>query len=331
MPATLLTVDNLYKHLPDDFELKPISFSLNEAGKLAIIGASGAGKTTLLKIIAGLMQPTSGKAFINNERILGPDEQLLPGHKSIAYLSQQYELRNNYFVKDLIWFENKLSLEAANTFFEVCNIQHLLHRKTNQLSGGEKQRIALCMLLIKKPQLLILDEPFSNLDLIHKNSLKTVVANISSQLKNAIILASHEPADVLGWAKEVLVLQNGKLIQQAPPQQIYHKPTNEYVAALTGIYNVLPLPLIEKCFANCGVDSSKKYLVRPQDIFITNIESAPLIGKINSIVFFGNFYQINVLTGEVLLQIQVLKKNTFEIGDSIGLEINLNALIMVDE
>src|SRR6478752_3027013 len=98
----------------------------------------------------------------------------------------------------------------AKTVFEVCRISHLLKRKTDQLSGGEKQRIALARVLISYPKLLILDEPFSNLDLIHKNVLKSIIDDIGTQLQITCILASHDPLDTLSWADEMLVLRNGK-------------------------------------------------------------------------------------------------------------------------
>ena len=121
-----------------------------------------------------MRNPTSGTILFDGKRVAGPEEKLLPGHKQIGYLSQHYELLTHYRVEELIWFENKLDETDAKQLFEICRIDHLLQRKTNYLSGGEKQRIALCILLVKQPELLVLDEPFSNLDPIHTNTLKEV-------------------------------------------------------------------------------------------------------------------------------------------------------------
>jgi len=104
-----------------------------------------------------------------------------------------YELHNNYYVKDLIWFQIKVDEKIAIQLFEICRISHLLERKTDQLSGGEKQRIALCMLLVKAPGMLLLDEPFSNLDPIHTEILKVVLDDITTTLKITCLLTSHDP------------------------------------------------------------------------------------------------------------------------------------------
>ena len=110
--------------------------------------------------------------------------------------------------------------EEAATLFEICQVDHLLKRRTDQLSGGEKQRIALCMLLVKCPKLLVLDEPFSNLDPIHKTVLKTVIEDIGKRLQITCMLTSHDPHDTLSWADEILVMKNGKIIQQGTPRGI---------------------------------------------------------------------------------------------------------------
>ena len=235
----LLQVLNISKQYANGLLISNISFQQKKLQKIAIAGASGAGKTTLLKIISGNAQPNDGKVLLNGIKVIGPDEQLLPGHPQMGYLSQHYELLNNYKVEDLIWFDNKLPIDEASKLFNVCQINHLLKRKTDQLSGGEKQRIALCKLLVKSPQLLLLDEPFSNLDLIHKNTLKEVLTNITSKLQITCILTSHDPQDILSWADEILVMQDGVIIQKGTGEQIYYHPINEYVAGLFGKYNLL--------------------------------------------------------------------------------------------
>src|SRR5687767_9414768 len=170
---SLLKLSAITKYKDGEAVLKDISFSVQKHQKTAIAGATGSGKTTLLKIIAGLVQPDAGEVLFENLRVPGPDEKLIPGHPAIAYLSQHFELRNNYRVEEVLEYANTLPPEESKRLYEICHISHLLQRKTDQVSGGEKQRIALAKLLTTSPRLLLLDEPFSNLDMRHRNVLKS--------------------------------------------------------------------------------------------------------------------------------------------------------------
>ncbi|MBD0295148.1 MAG: ATP-binding cassette domain-containing protein, partial [Flavisolibacter sp.] len=159
---SLLQVSNISRQEEGIYVLKNISFGQHPFQNIAIAGATGSGKTTLLKTIAGLVQPTQGTVWFEDERVEGPDEKLLPGHPRIAYLSQHFELLHHYRVEEIIQMANQLSDEEAYVICEVCRISNLVKRWTHQLSGGEKQRIALARLLVSSPRLLLLDEPFSN-------------------------------------------------------------------------------------------------------------------------------------------------------------------------
>lgn len=321
-----LEVSNIGKLYTNGVFINGVSFCQKKLQKIAIAGASGAGKTTLLKIISGNLQPTTGKVFLNGERVIGPDEQLLPGHPEIGFLSQQYELLNNYKVEDLIWFDNKLSIEDANKLFTVCEIAHLLKRRTNELSGGEKQRIALCKILVKAPKLLLLDEPFSNLDLIHKNTLKSVLTSISNTLQISCIVTSHDPQDVLSWADEILVMQDGKITQQAKPEQIYFHPTSQYVAGLFGKYNLLNHKQVKEVFGNnIFIHSSQHLLIRPEQLEITEINNALFAAKVINISFWGYYYQIDLQVNDITLVMNLQKKEV-EVGETIGLKMDVERI-----
>jgi len=272
--------------------IKDISFSQQQFQKIAIAGATGSGKTTLLKIIAGLLQPTSGDVWLEDQRIKGPEEKLMPGHSAIAYLSQHFELRNHYRVEELLQMANQLSEEEAEMIYNVCRIHHLLKRWTHQLSGGEKQRIALARLLVTAPKLLLLDEPYSNLDAIHKNLLKTVIDDISERLNITCTLVSHDPAEMLSWADEIIVLQNGEILQKGRPQEVYSEPVNEYAAALLGKYNLLT-PALAKAFS-AFADIEMKHInryIRPENFILVSKDNG-VKGKVSKANFMGSFYEL---------------------------------------
>jgi len=312
----LLEVQQVSKHIGDNIIIDDISFEQKPLQKIAIAGASGAGKTTLLKMITGLLQPTSGTILFDGEKVLGPNEKLIPGHKEIAYLSQHYELRNNYRVEELIWFENKLPETEAEQLFEICKIHHLLKRRTDQLSGGEKQRISLCLLLAKKPRLLVLDEPFSNLDPMHTEILKAVLEGITENLKITCTIASHDPNDTLPWADEIVVIKEGKLLQQGRPQELYHKPMNEYVASLFGSYNLLK-PRIASLF---GIASKENNVITRPEHFSISKNGSGVNGIIRRINFRGSFYDTEVMVDGEKIIVRA-DTNQWGVGDEIFLSL----------
>ncbi|AMM52075.1 ABC transporter [Rufibacter sp. DG15C] len=277
--------------------LQDISFSQQPKQKIAIAGETGAGKSTLLKIIAGLIQPDAGTVHFEGDRVLGPHEKLVPGHEGIAYLSQQYELPAFLRVEQVLKYANVIGDEEARTLYEICQIEHLLARRTDELSGGERQRIALARLLTSSPSLLLLDEPFSNLDKIHKHTLKTVIQDISQELDITCILVSHDPLDTLSWAEQILVLKDGQLVQTGTPEQIYQQPVNEYVAGLFGEYNLLSAnQLLELNQGKTQGSSDLPSIVRPEQLVLAAPSKQGLNGTVKEVVYYGSFYEILVHT-----------------------------------
>jgi iron(III) transport system ATP-binding protein len=293
MPAPILQVKEVSFTAPGGFRLHPVSFQLEQGVRLAIAGETGSGKSTLLKMIGGLVQPASGHILFNQERVPGPEEQLIPGHKGIAYLSQHYELRNNYTVFDLLDYGSELEPAEAQMLFRICEIDHLLQRKTNSgLSGGEKQRIALAKLLATKPRMLLLDEPFSNLDALHRKSIKQVLHNISAQLKITTILVSHDAADTLSWANHIMVLRGGRLIQAGTPQTIYHQPAQPYVAGLFGTCNLLQQTwLLQHLPMASHLPAASLYMIRPEAVRVQpGTDERGLTGRVTDCLFYGPHY-----------------------------------------
>ena len=319
----LLQVSGIRKQLQGAELLKGISFSQQKLQKVAVTGETGSGKSTLLKIIAGEVQADEGIVVFDDRKVRGPMEKLMPGHKGIAYLSQHYELLNNYVVEDLLSHPNLLTPEEAANLYDVCKISHLLKRRTNQLSGGEKQRIALARILITLPKLLLLDEPFSNLDLIHKTILKTVIDDIGSRLHVTCILTSHDPMDTLSWADDILVMQNGMVIQQGAPQQVYRQPVNEYAAGLFGSYNILSPTLCKTIPSLTGLETfGKNVFIRPEHFTITT-QGGDFTCTIEKVIFWGSYYELEVLYNGDMLRIKTMEhgyKKDYIIGVSVQME-----------
>ncbi|HVX48620.1 MAG TPA: ABC transporter ATP-binding protein [Chitinophagaceae bacterium] len=279
-----------------------ISLTQNKLQKIAIAGETGSGKSTLLKIIAGIITPQEGQVVFEGQRLKRiPGEKLIPGHPGIACLSQQFELPHFLTVEQVLVYANPLpddeaeNDENAKALYELCRISHLLHRRTDRLSGGERQRIALARLLVGRPRLLLLDEPFSNLDMIHKNILKDVLRDVETNLQVSCILVSHDPLDTLSWADEIIILRNGQVVQQAPPAEVYRKPADEYVAGLMGRYNIITPALAAYLPGLQRAANNKKIFIRPEDILIAKDEKNMLRASVDNIAFCGSYYEIQVI------------------------------------
>ncbi len=318
---SFLSLSGISKKQNDQYSVRDINFTQQYLQRLAIAGETGSGKTTLLKMIAGWIQPDEGEILFNGERIRGPQEQLIAGRKEIAYLSQNFELRNNYRVYELLEYANEMSAREALTLYKVCRIDHLLQRRTDQLSGGEKQRIALARLLTGSPRLLLLDEPFSNLDWGHKNIIKSVIHDIGARLNITCILVSHDSQDLLSWADTILVMKDGLIIQEGIPEEVYRKPNNIYCAELFGAYNLIdtsPISLFSS--QSNGKWKGKQLILRPEQIKIVPASDNAVRGTVQRLIFQGNYYIAEVLTGKELLLVRTEDRQLGS-GDTVNLTI----------
>ena len=326
----VLQVEGLSKQMGDGYVVKQISFAVAKGEKIGIAGQTGSGKSSLLKMIAGLMQPDEGRVLFHQKRVEGPDEKLIAGHPQIGYLSQHFELRNNYHVHELLEMSNQLSDEAAANIYKICDIESFLHRWTDELSGGEKQRIALAKILVAQPSLLLLDEPFSNMDVIHKKQLQKVIQQIGASLSLTCIMVSHDASELLSWADQLYLMQNGNFLQSGDPRLLYQQPLNAYCAALLGDVNLLDassslFPALRSFFPD-----TTQWMIRPENIQIGGIDGIIADGKVSAIHFMGPFSLLDVKVGEQLLKVYSAQQS-FNVGDTIRLSINAAAIHPMDK
>jgi iron(III) transport system ATP-binding protein len=294
--------------------LQNISFEQKGAQRIVIAGETGSGKSTLLKVIAGLEQADSGVVVFNDEVIKGPMETLVPGHAQIAYLSQQFELPKFLRVEQVLAYANLQSEKEASKLFKLCEIQHLLGRKTDELSGGERQRIALARQLLGNPKLLLLDEPYSNLDIIHKNSLRKVIDQVLESTGISCMLVSHDPLDILPWAEHVLVMRKGKIVQTGSAQNIYYSAADEYVAALLGKYNIVSKALLKQ-LGKQKVKSDE--LMRPDAFKLSKRSSTHnVLANVEAVSFCGSYHEVSVKIKEERLTLNTSSLE-FKKGDKV--------------
>ncbi|MBT2556265.1 ABC transporter ATP-binding protein [Hymenobacter sp. ISL-91] len=301
--------------------LSGISFNQAAGRKLALAGESGAGKSTLLQVIAGLVQPTAGEVRFAGRRVRGPQEVLVPGHPGIVYLSQKPSLPKSLRVEQVLRYASKRPAPEARAVYEVCRITGLMARRTDQLSGGEQQRVALARLLLSAPRLLLLDEPFSNLDRTHKQQLQQVIREVGEELSITCLLVSHDPLDTLPWADELLVLERGQLVQQGPPEQVYRQPVSEYAAALLGDYNRLEGPDLRALLAAPRRRlPGPVLLVRPEHLQLAPAGSPGVAGTVRAVRFMGSYYEAEIQLPATLLCVR-LPAATVVAGEAVAVQL----------
>jgi ABC-type sugar transport system ATPase subunit len=255
MPNTLIQLNQVSKSYPNNPNggVRGINLRIQQGEFVAILGESGSGKSTLLKLIYGLLSPTEGKVLFQGQEILGPEEKLIPGHKQMKMIAQNFDLNTYAKVYDNIasmLSNTDLEGKKLNTLaiMQALRIDHLAERRAVELSGGEQQRVAIARALITKPQVLLLDEPFSQVDVLMRKQLRADLKRLSKELRTTMILVSHDPLDGLSLADTLLVLKQGELLQKGTPTELIDKPANAYVAKLLGAANVVSAELANSYF-----------------------------------------------------------------------------------
>jgi len=268
--------------------LQQLNFKAEKGAHISIIGESGCGKSTLLKLIYGLLQPDSGTIFWNEHQILGPDYNLVPGEKFMKYLSQDFDLMPFLSVAEnisqfLSVFYPEALKKRTLELLEMIEMTEFAETKVQYLSGGQQQRVALARVLAQKPEILLLDEPFSHIDNSRKNSLRRNLFNYLKNEQITCIVASHDTHDILSYADHIMVLKDHTIFAKGSPQDLYNFPKSKYVASLFGDVNLIPMSLL-KPYATIG----KSILVYPSELVIS--ERKGLKVWVNKVYFKGSHY-----------------------------------------
>lgn len=294
----VLRAENLHKTYEDKIVLSNISLELDSGEICALMGTSGSGKTTLLRILAGLISPDSGTVFLHDVAIEGPDRKLVPGNEEIHLVHQDFKLKHRMTVTENIRYElldyvKEYQLERIEELLSLCNIAHLRDTEIELLSGGEKQRVAIARALASEPEVILMDEPFSNLDLNTKSTLLQEIKDISKTTNTAIILVTHDSRDALEISDKLLVLSGSEIIRQGSPREVYQQPEFAEVAGLFGTYNVLPPDLLEGKSANIA------FGLWPEDL--RRDPERGLKAQVISQRFMGNYWKVLVRVKGYLL------------------------------
>ena len=198
-----------------------VNLNIKEGDFIALTGLSGSGKTTLLRILAGL-ELAKGTLKISNEIWLDENTFLSPQKREIGFVFQNYALFPNFSVLDNLLYVKK-DKELANHLLKVTQLEELKHRFPQTLSGGQQQRVSLCRAMMNKPKLLLLDEPLSALDLTMRAKLQNEILTLHKEFNTTTIMVSHDPSEIYRLANRVIVLDNGKIINDGSSKNVLLK------------------------------------------------------------------------------------------------------------
>jgi ABC-type Fe3+/spermidine/putrescine transport system ATPase subunit len=271
--------------------IENVSFTITKGQNTAIIGESGCGKSTLLKLIYGLYDLDSGAITYDENPILGPKYNLVPGEDYIKYLAQDFDLM------PYITVEENVGKFLSNMYPEQkkARVQELLDMvemtafakvKAKFLSGGQQQRVALARVLALEPEIILLDEPFSQIDSFRKNSLRR---NLFRYLKDkgvTCIIATHDSTDALSFSDETIVVQNGKVVAKGNSKSLYENPANKYIASLFGEVNELKLSQL----IDLEDDEDANLLLYPHQLKV--VDNAIMKAVVKQCYFKGSHYLV---------------------------------------
>ncbi|PIB34112.1 hypothetical protein BFP72_01055 [Reichenbachiella sp. 5M10] len=280
--STLVQVHQVHKSFKENVVLQNISFDISEGEVVCILGASGSGKSTLLRIMGGLEDADQGQVRVDEEHITGPSKNLVPGYDFINFVSQHFKLEQFRTVRDNIYsvisyYPDKECNERIEELLELCKLKDKAESYPRELSGGQQQRVAIAMALADNPYLLLMDEPFSNLDVNMKTQIREEIVEILRKAEVTVVLVSHDPIDAMAVADRVMILEEGHISQIDTPQNIYQNPTSAYAAQFLGPINYLKV-------------DGKPIGVRPEQIRIH--KEGEHEGKVTKCIFMGMHYHV---------------------------------------
>ncbi len=286
----ILKISKLHFSYGEKAILKNVSFTLKEGETLGIIGESGSGKTSLLKLLGGLLKPDSGELLFDGNPIPGPDERLVAGHDQIKLVHQDFDLMPYLSVKDNV-LRNSLSESNSGRekilkhFQKQLKLKEVSGNRAADISGGQKQRIAMATAISARPDVLLLDEPFSNLDYPLKMDL---IHLLKTEWKpRAMLIVTHEPSDILHMADRLLVMSKGRIVQRGTAQEVYQHPKSENIGKLLGAINKLSIEEA-KLF---GISSEKEIYLRPHQLMIGD---SGIEGEVKFCRFLGDYYLVEI-------------------------------------
>lgn len=295
-----------------------IDFTVKSGELVSLLGPSGCGKSTTLSIIAGINKPTQGEIYFGDECITDKE----PEERGIGMVFQNYALYPHMTVFKNIMFPlkmNKVNKEEAKKrvydIAEIVQVEKLLDRKPKQLSGGQQQRVAIARALVKKPKVLLLDEPLSNLDARLRIEMREEIRRIQQKTGVTTIFVTHDQEEAMSISDNIIVMNDGKIQQYSRPEKLYNQPENIFTARFIGNPKI---NIIE------GFKTDGKEIVigiRAEDLHI-NQQNPMVRGKVTYIERMGRDMLVRVQKGDNVITAYAPKDLEINLNDEVGIGVN---------
>lgn len=304
---SLLELKNITKVFDDNVVLKNIDIDIEKGKFYSILGPSGSGKTTILRIIAGFMEPTSGKVIFENKEI-----SKLPANKrNMNTVFQSYSLFPHLNVYENVAFgltlkkiNEKIISQKVSNALKLVQLENFKGRMIDELSGGQQQRVAIARAIVNEPEILLLDESLSALDMKLRKQMQYELRQLQQDLGITFIFVTHDQEEALAMSDEIIVMNDGIVQQSGSPVDIYDEPVNHFVANFIGESNIVPGKMVEdykvefvgkefECL-DAGIPQNEaiEIVLRPEDLDITTKDKGKLIVNVDSQSFRGDHFEI---------------------------------------
>ncbi len=307
MAETIVKFEHVMKAYDETTVLKDISFELEKGKFYTLLGPSGCGKSTILNIVAGFTQASSGVVTLDGQLVND-----IPAHKrQVNTVFQDYALFPHMNVFENVAFGLKMKktpkAEIKKKVFEalaLVRLQDFANRAITEMSGGQKQRVAIARALVNEPEVLLLDEPLSALDLKLRSDMQYELSELQKRLGITFLFVTHDQEEALAMSDEIFVMQEGEIVQKGTPLAIYDEPLNRYVANFIGESNIVEGQMIDDYLVSfaghefeCtdgGMEENERVdvIIRPEDLEITSLGVGKFEATVDTQLFRGVHYEI---------------------------------------
>jgi iron(III) transport system ATP-binding protein len=329
----VIRLNNVTKSYDHITAVDDLSLTIGQRTFTVLLGESGCGKTTTLRLAAGLERPERGEIWVNDRLVAGENRWVAPEQRQIGMVFQDYALFPHLTVSDNIAFAlntmpKQQRQRRIDNLLALVGLEGRGGRYPHQLSGGQQQRVALARALAPSPAILLLDEPFSNLDAGLRKVMREEVLGILRQTGATTLFVTHDQEEAMRLADEIAILHQGKILQMGSPDQLYRQPLTPDIARFLGEVNFIPgaargevvetalgvLPLAYPVYGQAQV------MIRPEAF--TLLPDADANADVTDTRYFGHYRSIRVRhRSGLLLEAKVWAHNLFQIGDAVRLSV----------